>query len=117
MTDRSLSLGQLAPEVALRVEDCCCHFETDWGAGRRPRLEDYLGSSEAPEQAVLLRELILLDAHYRRQAGEVPRADDYAGRFPALEATWLADHVDEPVDAGPAPDPAAARDPHETQPP
>jgi len=78
---------------------------------------DYLGSSAVPEHQILLRELILLDAHYRRQAGEVLRADDYAGRFPGLKATWLADQIEEPATIVPAPGPANAKDPYETQPP
>jgi hypothetical protein len=31
-----------------------------------------------------------LDADYRRACGEVVRPEDYLGRFPELDPTWLA---------------------------
>src|SRR6185503_9677400 len=85
MSDRSNSLGELPAKLAARVEDACNRFESEWRADGRPRLEDYLVSLDAPEYTPLLRELILLDLYYRRQAGEVPREEKYAGRFPSLE--------------------------------
>src|SRR5262249_29102298 len=44
-----------------------------------------------PERSALLRELVLLDIHYRRQQGETPRVEDYGPRFPELDAEWFAD--------------------------
>jgi WD40 repeat protein/tRNA A-37 threonylcarbamoyl transferase component Bud32 len=46
-----------------------------------------------------VRELVALDAFYRRKAGEVPCAADYADCFPELDPDWLAGAV---ADADPA---------------
>jgi tetratricopeptide (TPR) repeat protein/tRNA A-37 threonylcarbamoyl transferase component Bud32 len=70
---------------ALRVEEACVRFEAAWQAGGRPRLEDYLGPAEGPEHRALLRELVALDVHYRRRAGEPPQPADYRDRFPGLD--------------------------------
>jgi hypothetical protein len=58
--------------------------------GQRPRIEDYLGESPGPEQAVLLCELIALDIDYRRLAGEHASVAEYGARFPDLDAARLA---------------------------
>src|SRR5262249_2945744 len=57
-----------------QVNQTCNRFEAAWRAGSRPRLEDYLDVPEGPARCILLRELIPLDAYYRRQAGEAPSA-------------------------------------------
>jgi WD40 repeat protein len=84
----------LALSAALRVERACTDFEVAWrgaaAGGSRPRPEDYLTGPAGPERAALARELILLEAHYRRQAGEDVNHQEYAERFPDLEPTWLA---------------------------
>ena len=38
---------------------------------------------------LLVRELILLEVFYRRRGGELPRIEEYSGRFPALDESWL----------------------------
>jgi hypothetical protein len=62
-------------------------FEEAWRAGRRPRLEDFIDGAQGSERLTLLRELLRLEVHYRRLAGEGPAAADYQMRFP--EATAL----------------------------
>ncbi|HEY7422826.1 MAG TPA: hypothetical protein VH682_01070 [Gemmataceae bacterium] len=57
-------------------------------AGPRPRLEDFLAGAEGFERQVLLRELLALDVHYRRRAGEVPTVGDYARHFSDASALW-----------------------------
>jgi WD40 repeat protein/tRNA A-37 threonylcarbamoyl transferase component Bud32 len=83
--------------LAQRLEwDRLCEvFETAWLAGRRPRIEDYLGERPELECSGLRQELILLDVYYRRRAGEEPRHEDYA-RFPALDSAWLAEALAAP---------------------
>jgi tetratricopeptide (TPR) repeat protein len=85
MTDVPHPDGRLPAAVALRLEEACRHFEDAWRAGGRPRLEDFVGPADRPEYPALLRELVALDAHYRRQVGECPRPADYADRFPGLD--------------------------------
>src|SRR5208337_2212738 len=99
MKDRSQSLGGLPPNLFLVVDAQCCRFEAEWQAGRRPRLEDYLVAESAPEYKVLLQELLLIEADYRRQAGEVPEVADYVGRFRGVETAWLARCIQEETQA------------------
>jgi hypothetical protein len=75
------------------VDRLCDRFEAAWKAVAPaelpPRLEDYLAGAPDPERAELLRELIALDAYYRRARGAAPRPEDYLGRFAGLDASWL----------------------------
>jgi serine/threonine protein kinase len=90
MNDAPRPDGRLPAAAALRLEEACARFEADWRAGGRPRLEDFLGPADAPERPALLRELVALDVHYRLQAGESPRPEDYVGRLPGLGAADCA---------------------------
>src|SRR5262249_25432903 len=58
---------------------------------------DFLTEVPEPQRSTLLRELVLLDADYRRQQGETPAPDDYRPRFPELDPDWLAREL-APVD-------------------
>jgi hypothetical protein len=80
-----------AAALGRRVDQVCDAFEAAWRAGRRPAIADYLGDTPEPARSVLLRELIALDAIYRRQAGEAPRPGDYHPHFASAPADWLAD--------------------------
>ncbi|HKB41433.1 MAG TPA: hypothetical protein VKD72_33715, partial [Gemmataceae bacterium] len=84
--------GSAAPplDVARRVDRVCTEFEKAWRDGRRPRLEDCLAGEPEPVARLLLEELLRLELAYRRAAGEQPRAEEYARRFPALDLAWLA---------------------------
>ena len=97
---------------AQRLNAVCDRFERAWQAGPRPRIEDYLAEAAGPERAALLRELVPLEAEYRRRRGEEPRPEDYRTRFPALDTDWLAHALaatPAPVDPGtPAPQGADA---------
>jgi tetratricopeptide (TPR) repeat protein/tRNA A-37 threonylcarbamoyl transferase component Bud32 len=68
----------------IRIDTACQAFETAWKAaarsGSRPRIEDYLATVEEGERWPLLRELVALELHYRRQ--EPPSLEEYPGRFP-----------------------------------
>src|SRR5262245_56275834 len=80
--------------LARRVDEVCCRFEAAWKAawsgGEAPRLEAYLAEVEGPARAALLGELLKVEAHHRRRAGEEPRGDDYRGRLGDLDPDWLA---------------------------
>ncbi len=80
----------LAPALARAVALACDQFGAAWKAGTPPRVEDFLTQVPEPARPVLLRELLAQDINYRRQHGEHPRAEDYAGRFPDLPKGWLA---------------------------
>jgi serine/threonine protein kinase/ABC-type amino acid transport substrate-binding protein len=94
-----------APEesLPLSVEQCidpvCQSFEAAWKAagesGTWPRIEDYLAAVGKSERGPLLRELIRVELHYRRQRGESHGPEEYRRRFPGHEA--LIDAVFGPV--------------------
>jgi serine/threonine-protein kinase len=75
--------------LVLHIDAICDRFEAAWREGRRPRIEDYLSPEPGTELDSLVRELVLVDIHYRRQAGETLQAADYVQRFPNLDAAWL----------------------------
>jgi hypothetical protein len=75
---------------ACRIDSTCDRFETAWKSGSQPVIEDYLGEIAAPERLVLTCELIILDVHYRRLAGQTCLVNEYDSRFPELDPTWLA---------------------------
>jgi WD40 repeat protein len=74
--------------VQLHIEEVCARFEAAWQVagmnGLAPRLEKYLDIAPGPQYAALLRELILLELHYRRQRGEIPTTADCPAGSPAL---------------------------------
>src|SRR5438445_3136144 len=73
-----------------RVDQACDSFEAAWKAGRRPRVEAYLGKMAEPERTELLEELIRLELDYRAQRGERPSQEEYTLRFPEREALIAA---------------------------
>jgi len=77
------SSALLRPSLARDVDRVCTQFEIAWKDGGQPRIEAFLGGAAEPERSALLHELVLLDAHYRRDQGERPAAGDYEVRFPA----------------------------------
>ena len=82
-------ITSLPLSVAERLDAVCDRFEAAWGSGLRPRIGDYLEGVAEPERAVLARELIALDLHYRHRRAEVPQVTDYDSVNPDRESTWL----------------------------
>jgi hypothetical protein len=74
------------------VDRACDRFESAWRAGVRPRIEEFFAAVPDAARQELLRELIALDADYRRRAGEDPRPGDYRALLtePGPEPVWLA---------------------------
>jgi WD40 repeat protein/serine/threonine protein kinase/tetratricopeptide (TPR) repeat protein len=97
-----------------RVDQLCDRFEAAWKAGERPAIEAYLADVPEPLLLPVLRELVLLEAHYRRLRGERPHPEDYAARFGRLPAAWLEEALAPTTGTGsdtPTPHPAAAASP------
>jgi lipoprotein NlpI len=65
-----------------RIDGVCARFEGAWQAGPPPHLEAFLTGETGPERTELLRELLLLELHYRQARGERFTVDEYLKRFP-----------------------------------
>src|SRR4051794_33285865 len=107
MSEFSVLLDCLSEEAIWELDKACCAFEKAWLAGARPRVEDFVVGLHGPEERGRLFELLRLELHYRRRAGEAPRPDEYETRFPKA-ATLLSrifdssaqgehDTIDDPV--------------------
>jgi serine/threonine protein kinase/WD40 repeat protein len=94
------SAASLPLTVARQIDDVCGEFEAAWQADTRPDLAAFADRVTGPARTPLLHQLIRLDAYYRRQAGETPAADEYAARFPDLDAVALRSATDETVPDG-----------------
>ena len=82
----------LPPSLARHVDHVCDGFETSWKvwrSGARPRVADFLGVTLEPARSLLVRELIQLDVHYRRGAGEAWSVEEFRAHFPEVDAAWL----------------------------
>jgi WD40 repeat protein len=86
----STGASELPLTAVLRINAACVLFERAWKAGQRPKIEDVLATAAEEDRPVLLRELIALDIHYRRQAGEEPSPETYRQRWPEAAALWAA---------------------------
>ncbi|MGO9110215.1 MAG: protein kinase domain-containing protein [Thermoguttaceae bacterium] len=75
---------------SLRANRICDQFEAAWKAGTRPKIDEFLTGIPQAEWPDLLRELLILDLHYRRQAGENPTLEAYRGEYPALQLDQFA---------------------------
>jgi WD40 repeat protein len=113
MTSKTPTTPETPPlDQQRRVDHFCDRFEAAWNAGTPPGIEAYLADIAEPLLSVLLRELVLLDVHYRRLRGEAPGPADYAGRFPQLPAAWLEAALAPPTGSDgdkPTPSPATPR--------
>jgi serine/threonine-protein kinase len=69
------------PSFGAILDRYCDEFESLWRQKRCPRLEDYLDRVDEENRARLLRELLLIEIHYRRRRGELPSLDEYLTRF------------------------------------
>jgi serine/threonine-protein kinase len=92
MNESPSTVDDLLPQSVLeRADRICDRFEDAWLAGRRPRIEDYLGDvPQGRQRDDLLEKLIAVDIFHRRKQGETPKPGDYQSRFPSLPAGWLA---------------------------
>jgi WD40 repeat protein/serine/threonine protein kinase len=92
---RTPDFDDLTDSQARRIDQVCDGFETVWKSGRRPQIEAFLEGCDESARAVLLHELVLLEANYRNQAGEAFEPDDYSRRFSELQDGWLDQAVED----------------------
>jgi WD40 repeat protein/tetratricopeptide (TPR) repeat protein len=68
--------------VARQINQLCDRFEAEWQAGAEPIVENYIADAAEPARHELVRELLKLDIHYRRERGDTLVPRDYVARFP-----------------------------------
>jgi tRNA A-37 threonylcarbamoyl transferase component Bud32 len=91
-----------------RINDVCDRYERDWKAAHRPFIRAAVPADwPLHERRALLIQLLHLESHYRRAAGEEVRAEQYVGLFPDLADCVRAFFAPEPT--GPYVAPAASR--------
>jgi serine/threonine protein kinase/WD40 repeat protein len=115
----AIGSGSLPLSMLRRMVADCDHFETEWRAGRSPRVEVYLAGAEPAIRSALLLRLLAVELELRGQCGEHPDPDEYRDRFPedfpliaaafAEAASILAGPIPVPSD-GAGPGPRSARD-------
>jgi eukaryotic-like serine/threonine-protein kinase len=94
-------------DVALRVDEACSRFEAEWQAGKQPSLADFLRTATPAEYPFVLKELVLLDVHYRRKSGQKPSPEDYR-EFWTPEVSRWGTLMDLATDQPPLSSPSAA---------
>jgi serine/threonine protein kinase len=65
-----------------RIVEIADRFESAWRRGLRPRIEAFLDEGPPAHRAELLHDLLRIELELRRERGESPHLDEYAGRFP-----------------------------------
>jgi WD40 repeat protein len=80
----------LPVEQARLLEAACDAFEAAWRGDGRPDVGAAAAGLPEAVRPAAIRELVALDIFYRGRRGEHPTPADYAGRFPGLDAGWLA---------------------------
>jgi WD40 repeat protein len=90
VNDSSGRIVEVPPALGRRINEACDRFEAAWRAGATPRLEDFAAGWSGDERAALLRELVPLDADYRRLRGEAVSPAHYAHHLAGFDPDWLA---------------------------
>ena len=98
---RPHGLEALTDSQLRQIDQICDGFEASWNSELRPRIEAFLDVDAGPYRKLLLQELVLIDAEYRRRLEESPRTADYQQRFPELEEQWLEAQLSPPGEGTP----------------
>ncbi len=77
-----------------QLEDILDAFEAAWQAGSQPDWSAYVPES-AQLRSLAVPELIRLDWHYRSEAGQTPRPEDYFERLAELKPGYWNEHLAE----------------------
>ena len=79
----------LSPDQLALVNEACDRFEYACRQGGSPDIERHVSSAPDSVRGVLLHELILIDAAYRRQSGASVHAENYRRYFPDADRLRL----------------------------
>jgi tetratricopeptide (TPR) repeat protein len=75
-----------SPNCAESLRPVILRFDTDWQAGSRPRLEDFLAEVAPADRLTLLYELLARELAHRHRLGERPTGEEYRLRLPEYAA-------------------------------
>ncbi len=73
----------------LKLDELCDRFESACLAGTQPRIEEFLIDVPVERRDETVRELLKVDAHYRRESKNLPSVAEYRSRFPEVDSLWL----------------------------
>jgi hypothetical protein len=85
-----LACNRRCPAPRACTDPVSGEFEVARKSAAPPRIEDFLKDLATVDRAELLNELIRLDIHHRRRAGERPGVREYFERFPEIDSENLA---------------------------
>ncbi len=86
-----------------RIDLVCDRFQESLQSGPPPRIEEFVSDASADARSELIRELVDMEVHFRKQRGESPTAEEYLGRFPEC-ADGLSELLVNRPSAGPSAD-------------
>lgn len=97
------TIESLAVADRNRVISVCQKFGRDVRSGSAPPLPDHLTGWDGDARSVLLRELLLIELHFRHQQGQVSAREDYRSKYSGSEPV-----IDSVFDLLSAEDPTAS---------
>jgi len=74
---------QASLDAARQVDELCDRFESQWLAGTRPRIEDYVRAAPAALRRALFQSLVAVELELLDRTGRPPLETDYLKRFSA----------------------------------
>lgn len=89
----------LSEQDQRRIDIARDAFQSSLQSGRQPRVEDFLPFVSDSLQAMLLPELLLVEFHFRRVAGNAFSPAEYVARFPE-QAEMIAELFDRSAPSG-----------------
>jgi len=96
------SLAEASP-----LESLLWQFESAWKGRSAPSLEDYLAQAAPASRKTLLRELLVIELHWRERLGATLAVEEYRARFPeyaqAIEEAAFARRSSVPTALGQTP--------------
>jgi hypothetical protein len=73
--DSKLSPPRIPSDIQRQIDACCQRFEQAWQCGAAPRMEDFLHTLPQAGRDQLLRDLAILELHYRSDPHGQPLSD------------------------------------------
>ncbi|TWU02039.1 protein kinase domain-containing protein [Neorhodopirellula pilleata] len=92
--DEDTSFEQLSTQQMLAVNLWCDRYEKLWAKSERPTLAEFVQSVELEDVhafRALALELITMDVHYKRLAGDSIRLNDFVDQFPTVDEQAIRD--------------------------